>query len=47
MLHEPTWGFGAEEDSKEEDERGNEGRTKLKAPSDIADVFDDDVGSET
>jgi hypothetical protein len=46
VLHEPTGRFRAEEDTDCQNERWNEGRSKLKAPCDRSGVFDDHVGAE-
>jgi hypothetical protein len=46
VLHEPTRGLGAEEDTDEEDERWDEGRTKLETPGNGTNVLDDNIGAE-
>lgn len=47
VLHEPTRRLGTEPDTATEDERGDEGGTKLQTPGDGASVFDDDIGTES
>lgn len=47
MLHEPTGRLWAEVDSDSKEQRWDEGRSELKTPSDVTNIFDDDVGAET
>lgn len=47
VLHEPTGRLWAEVDSDCKEQRWDEGRSELKTPSDVANIFDDDVGAET
>lgn len=47
VLHEPTGGLGAEEDTKHQDEGWDECRAELETPGDVTSVLDDDVGGET
>lgn len=47
LLHEPTRRLGAEVDTDGKEEGGDEGRSELETPSDLADVLDDDVGGES
>jgi hypothetical protein len=47
MLHQPPRRLWAEIDADHENERGEEGRTQLKAPCNLGNIFQDDVRSET
>jgi len=46
VLHQPTRRFGAEENTAHQNERWDEGRSKLETPCDARDIFDDDVCAE-
>lgn len=43
MLHEPTGTLGTKPDATHENERWDEGRAKLKAPSDVSSMLHDDI----
>ena len=46
ILHQPSRRLRAEEDADSEDEGRDKSGAKLKTPSNVARVLDDDVGAE-
>jgi len=47
MFHKPSRRLWAEPDAATKDERRNERRAELEAPSDGSSVFDNDIGAES
>lgn len=45
LLHEPSRGFGAEEDQDGKRDGGDECGSELESPGDRSDVLDDGVGT--